>query len=47
VSMGQHCIDVQDSESMRCFLRRCVESDDNAIIDFASAIMSTLDYEWV
>jgi len=41
-------IHIQDSASMRCFLRRCVEDglDSNAC-NLASSIMSTLDYEWI
>lgn len=39
-------IEITDSASMRCFLRRLVEGDEN-MRDFASGIMHTLGYEWV
>ena len=38
---------IQDSASMRCFLRRCSESDDENARDLASSIVTTLGYEWV
>ena len=44
---GKRCIDIKDSKSMRCFLRRCMESDDEETQDFASCIMQTLGYEWI
>jgi hypothetical protein len=38
---------IQDSASMKTFLRRCMESDDENAQDLASCIMETLGYEWV
>lgn len=43
----KHSLKILDSASMRTFLRRCVESDDENAQDLASGIMSTLGYEWV
>ncbi len=40
-------ITIDDSDSMKTFLRRCDESDDDNARDIASGIMSTLGYEWV
>lgn len=40
-------VTIKDTASMRCFLRRCVESDDENARDLASGIMSTLGYEWI
>lgn len=40
-------IEIKDSKSMRCFLRRCMESENEDMQDLASCIMQTLDYEWV
>lgn len=53
IHAGKHHITIDDSASMRCFLRRCVEhgipQDDETEgpSDLAACIMSTLDYEWV
>ncbi len=44
---NHHHIEIADSASMRCFLRRCVESGDDETMDLASSIMTTLGYEWV
>ncbi len=38
---------IMDSASMRCFLRRCMESDDDNAQDLASSIITTLGYEWI
>jgi len=43
---GKHHLEIKDSASMRCFLRRCVESEDENANDLASCIMLTLGYEW-
>ena len=40
-------VTIEDTASMRCFLRRCTESDDESAQDLASCIMATLGYEWV
>lgn len=40
-------VHILDSASMRCFLRRCMESEDENTKDLASCIMCTLDYEWI
>lgn len=40
-------ITIEDSASMRCFLRRCIESVDENAHDLASCIMQTLEIEWV
>ena len=40
-------VTILDDASMRCFLRRCVESDDDNAHDLASCIMTTLNVEWV
>jgi len=44
---GKRCIDIRDSDSMRCFLRRLIETDNEDANDLASCIMQTLEYEWV
>ena len=38
---------IVDSRSMRCFLRRCCESEKESLYALASGIMETLGYEWV
>ncbi len=38
---------IQDSDSLKCFLRRCEESQKDELRDMASSIMYTLDYEWI
>lgn len=38
---------IQDSASMRCFLRRCIESEDERAQELASCIMQTLGIEWI
>jgi len=43
---GRHTT-INDSASMRCFLRRCAESDDENAQYLASCIMQTLGYEWI
>ena len=43
---GNH-ITIEDIKSMRCFLRRCNESDDENAQNLASCIMETLGYEWI
>ena len=40
-------VEIEDSASMRCFLRRLMERGDERAEDMASAIMFTLGYEWV
>jgi hypothetical protein len=42
-----HDIDIRDTASLRCFLRRLVERGDDEALDFASYILSTLNYEWI
>ena len=44
---GKRCIDIRDSASMRCLLRRLMETDNENANDLASCIMQTLEYEWV
>lgn len=44
---SQNKIEILDSASMRCFLRRCVESDSEEAQSLASDIMTTLGYEWI
>lgn len=46
-SQKENIIWILDAASMRCFLRRCIESDNDNASDLASRIMSTLDYEWI
>ncbi len=46
-TQNESIVHILDSDSMRCFLRRCMESDDENAEDLASCIMSTLDYEWI
>lgn len=46
-TQDESIVHILDSASMQCFLRRCMESDDENTQDIASCIMSTLDYEWV
>lgn len=38
---------IQDTSSMKCFLRRCVESENENLWSIAAGIMSTLNYEWI
>jgi len=38
---------IQDTSSLRCFLRRCVESDNGDAVELASSILYTLNYEWI
>lgn len=38
---------ILDDSSLRCFVRRCVESDCERAHDLISAIMDTLGIEWV
>jgi len=38
---------IQDTASMRCFLRRCFESNDDNTQDLARCILSTLGYETI
>ena len=40
-------IHIVDTQSMRCFLRRCMESNNEDAQDLASSIMQTLNYEWI
>lgn len=40
-------VEILDSASMRCFLRRCIESGNRDAEQLASDIMYTLDYEWL
>ena len=40
-------VTIQDTASLRCFLRRCAEDWDEDALDLASGILSTLGYEWV
>lgn len=40
-------VEILDTASMRCFLRRCMESGKEDAERFASDIMSTLGYEWI
>lgn len=40
-------VEILDSASMRCFLRRCIESDDENAWSLASSIMQTRGYEWI
>lgn len=40
-------VQILDSKSMKCFLRRCVENGADDYLSFASSIMTTLGYEWV
>lgn len=47
VKNGKRCIDIKDSKSMRCFLRRCMEGKNENLHDLASCIMYTLGYEWL
>jgi len=43
-----HChVTIDDSKSMRCFLRRCMESDNEDAESLASSIMETLGFEWI
>lgn len=44
---GKHHISIRDSKSMRCFLRRCMESGNEDAETLASDIMQTLNIEWV
>ena len=46
-SQNGNAISILDSDSMRCFLRRCVESDCDEAMDLAACIMETLEYEWI
>lgn len=47
----KRCLDIRDSASMRCLLRRLMETEaefvDDDAMSLASDIMSTLGYEWV
>ena len=47
VQDGKLHVTILDDASMRCFLRRCVESDDENTQDLASCIMQTLGIEWI
>jgi len=47
VNGNKRRIDICDSKSMRCFLRRLVESGNDDAQDLASCIMTTLDFEWI
>lgn len=38
---------IKDTASLKCLLRRCVESGNEDAESLASDIMSTLGYEWV
>ena len=38
---------IENTMSMRCFIRRCIEDGSEDAMSFASDILSTLDYEWV
>ena len=38
---------IKDIASMRTLLRRLIESDDQNSLDFASAVMQTLGFEWI
>ena len=40
-------ITILNNASLRCFLRRCTESDNENMWDIAFCIMSTLDIEWI
>lgn len=40
-------ITILDSESMKCFLRRCVEDGSDEAHSLASDIMQVLRYEWI
>lgn len=40
-------VEILDSASMRCFLRRCIESGNGDAEQLAYDIMYTLDYEWL
>ena len=40
-------VTIEDTNSIKCFIRRCTESDDENAQDLASSIMSTLNYEWI
>jgi len=40
-------VTIKDTASMRCFLRRCVESGDEMAGDMASCIVESLGYEWI
>lgn len=43
-------VTIEDTASMRCFLRRCIErweQGNEEAGDLASDILSTLDYEWI
>ena len=40
-------VTIKDTASMRCFLRRCVESGDSIACDLASSIVGILGYEWI
>jgi hypothetical protein len=59
LSGNKHAIEIEDSASMRCFLRRCMEAENcsgdceegdcncEGPHDLASCIMTTLGYEWI
>jgi hypothetical protein len=38
---------IKDAQSLRTFIRRCIESDDEDTLDLASSICTTIDIEWV
>ena len=40
-------ITILDGKSMRCFIRRCMESGNENLESMASAIMETLGIEWI
>ena len=38
---------IMDTKSMRCFIRRCMESGDEKAESLAADIITTLGYEWI
>jgi hypothetical protein len=44
---NKHCIAITDSKSMRCLLRRLMETENEQAQDLASLIMWKLEYEWI
>ena len=38
---------IRDASSMRCFLRRCAESEDENARELAGSIVEVLGFEWI
>jgi len=38
---------IKDTASMKCFIRRCTESDNERAHDMASSIINFLGFEWI